>query len=316
MTQMTETDKKTNTEQTINAAVNTSLDESSSLSGTKLRKAILHLLAAALFFSLMTFFVRISGDLPTMQKTFFRNFFALFVATGAIVKNKIGFSVRKGNGVSLLMRCLFGTSGMIANFWAIDRLGIADANMLNKLSPFFAIIVSYFIMKEIPTLTDWSCVALAFIGSLFIIKPSVGIASIPALVGLYGGFGAGAAYAFVHKMGKTGQPGKTIVFYFSLFSCLVTGPFMIAGWHDMSLAQWGCLIGAGISAGIAQFNITAAYQNAPAKDISVFDYTQVIFAACLGMIFLNEFPDRYSLTGYVIIIGAAVIKWHIARKRK
>ena len=307
----TETNNKTDIKKST-ASV-TAQDET--VSGSRLRKAILHLLTAALFFSLMTFFVRISGDLPTMQKTFFRNFFALFVATGAILKNRIGFSVRKGNGVSLLMRCLFGTSGMIANFWAIDRLGIADANMLNKLSPFFAIIVSYFIMKEIPTAIDWSCVAIAFIGSLFIIKPSVGLASIPALVGLYGGFGAGAAYAFDHKMGKTGQPGKTIVFYFSLFSCLVTGPFLIFDWHPMSPAQWGCLIGAGVCAGIAQFNITAAYQNAPAKDISVFDYTQVIFAAVLGMIFLDEFPDIYSLIGYVIIIGAAVIKWQIARKR-
>jgi drug/metabolite transporter (DMT)-like permease len=286
------------------------------ISGTRLKKAILHLLAAAFFFSLMTFFVRISGDLPTMQKAFFRNFFALIIATGSLLKNRIGFSVRKGNGVSLLMRCLFGTSGMIANFWAIDRLGIADANMLNKLSPFFAIIVSYFIMKEIPSKLDWTCVAIAFIGSLFIIKPSAGLASIPALVGLYGGFGAGAAYAFVHKMGKTGQPGKTIVFYFSLFSCLVTGPFLIFDWHSMSIAQWGCLIAAGSSAAIAQFNITAAYQNAPAKDISVFDYTQVIFAAILGMIFLSEFPDYLSIIGYVTIIGAAVIKWQIARNRE
>ena len=213
------------------------------------------------------------------------------------------------------MRCLFGTSGMIANFWAIDRLGIADANMLNKLSPFFAIIVSYFIMKEIPSKTDWACVIMAFTGSLFIIKPSTGLAVIPALVGLYGGFGAGAAYAFVHKMGKTGQPGKTIVFYFSLFSCLVTGPFLIFDWHPMTLAQWGCLIGAGVAASGGQFNITAAYQNAPAKDISVFDYTQVIFAAILGMVFLSEFPDIYSIIGYVVIIGAAVIKWHIARNK-
>lgn len=282
---------------------------------TNIHKAILHLLLAAFFFSLMTFFVRISGDLPTMQKAFFRNFFALLIATGSILKNNVGFSIRKGNGVSVLMRCLFGTSGMIANFWAIDRLGIADANMLNKLSPFFAIIVSYFIMKEIPSKTDWACAIMAFTGSLFIIKPSTGLAVIPALVGLYGGFGAGAAYAFVHKMGKTGQPGKTIVFYFSLFSCLVTGPFLIFDWHPMTLAQCGCLIGAGVAASGGQFNITAAYQNAPAKDISVFDYTQVIFAAILGMVFLSEFPDIYSIIGYVVIIGAAVIKWNIARKK-
>jgi len=283
--------------------------------GTNIHKAIMHLLLAAFFFSLMTFFVRISGELPTMQKAFFRNFFALLIASGSILKNKVGFSIRKGNGISVLMRCLFGTSGMIANFWAIDRLGIADANMLNKLSPFFAIIVSYFIMKEIPSKTDWACVIMAFTGSLFIIKPSTGLAVIPALVGLYGGFGAGAAYAFVHKMGKTGQPGKTIVFYFSLFSCLVTGPFLIFDWHHMTLSQLLCLIGAGVAASGGQFNITAAYQNAPAKDISVFDYTQVIFAAILGMIFLSEFPDIYSIIGYIVIIGAAVIKWNIARKK-
>jgi drug/metabolite transporter (DMT)-like permease len=283
--------------------------------GTNIHKAIIHLLLAAFFFSLMTFFVRISGELPTMQKAFFRNFFALIIASGSILKNKVGFSIRKGNGISVLMRCLFGTSGMIANFWAIDRLGIADANMLNKLSPFFAIIVSYFIMKEIPSKSDWACVIMAFIGSLFIIKPSTGLAVIPALVGLYGGFGAGAAYAFVHKMGKTGQPGKTIVFYFSLFSCLVTGPFLIFDWHHMTPSQWLCLIGAGVAASGGQFNITAAYQNAPAKDISVFDYTQVIFAAFLGMIFLSEFPDIYSVIGYIVIIGAAVIKWNIARKK-
>ena len=283
--------------------------------GTNIHKAIMHLLLAAFFFSLMTFFVRISGELPTMQKAFFRNFFALLIASGSILKNKVGFSIRKGNGISVLMRCLFGTSGMIANFWAIDRLGIADANMLNKLSPFFAIIVSYIIMKEIPSKTDWACVIMAFTGSLFIIKPSTGLAVIPALVGLYGGFGAGAAYAFVHKMGKTGQPGKTIVFYFSLFSCLVTGPFLIFDWHHMTPSQWLCLIGAGVAASGGQFNITAAYQNAPAKDISVFDYTQVIFAAFLGMIFLSEFPDIYSIIGYIVIIGAAVIKWNIARKK-
>ncbi len=291
------------------------INKSTTKEGSNIRRAIIHLLFAALFFSLMTFFVRLSGDLPTMQKAFFRNFFALIIATVAIFKNKVGFSIRKGNGISVLCRCVFGTSGMIANFWAIDRLGIADANMLNKLSPFFAIIVSFFIMSEIPTRLDILCVLMAFGGSLFIIKPSTGIAVIPALVGLYGGFGAGAAYAFVHKMGKTGQPGKTIVFYFSLFSCLVTGPFMVFNWHPMTTSQWACLVAAGVCASGGQFNITAAYQNAPAKDISVFDYTQVIFAAILGMLFLSEFPDVYSLIGYVIIISAAFIKWQKAKKQ-
>lgn len=282
----------------------------------ELRLAILHILLAALGFAFMTFFVRISGDLPTMEKAFFRNFVALFIAVYTLFKKKVSFRVVENAKTSMFLRCFFGTTGLIANFWAIDHLGIADANMLNKLSPFFAIIMSYFIMKEIPNKVDWLCVILAFTGALFIIKPGLGFASFPALVGLYGGFGAGTAYAYVHKMGKLGQPGPAIVFYFSLFSCLLTLPFMIAQWTPMAPWQLGCLIMAGVSAAVGQFNITAAYQLAPAKSISVFDYTQVIFAAILGFLFLSEIPDLFSFIGYAVIILAAVFKWEYNRRKQ
>jgi drug/metabolite transporter (DMT)-like permease len=82
----------------------------------------------------------------------------------------------------------------------------------------------------------------------------------------------------------------------------------------MLLGQLGCLIMAGISAAIAQFNITAAYQLAPAKSISVFDYTQVIFAAILGFLFLSEIPDIFSFIGYAVIIFAAIFKWEYGRR--
>ena len=77
----------------------------------------------------------------------------------------------------------------------------------------------------------------------------------------------------------------------------------------MTLKQWIILIFAGIAAMGGQLNITAAYTYAPAKDISVFDYSQILFAALLGFLFLDQLPDVYSLIGYVIIIGAAIFRW-------
>ena len=68
----------------------------------------------------------------------------------------------------------------------------------------------------------------------------------------------------------------------------------------------------GTAAALGQFSITSAYRFAPAKNISVFDYTQVIFAAILGFIFLGEFPTIYSFIGYAIIIGVAVVRWRKA----
>lgn len=273
-------------------------------------KGIVCILFAAVGFSFMTFFVRISGDLPTMQKAFFRNAFAAVVAIVLLIKEGKGIHIAKGNRLDIFWRCAFGTSGLICNFYAIDHLGIADANMLNKLSPFFAIIVSIPLLKEVPSKIDIVTTIIAFIGALFIIRPTGGAEAIPALLGLYGGFGAGTAYAFVRKLGKKGERTPIIVMCFSLFSCLFTGPFLIFDFHPMSLKQFICLMLAGVGASIGQFSITTAYKYAPAKEISVFDYTQVIFAAMWGMLFLNEIPVALSILGYVIIIGMAVLRWY------
>ena len=277
-------------------------------------KGIIFIILAAFGFSLMAFFVRLSGDLPTMQKAFFRNFVAIFISTAVLIKEKQPFRIVKENRSDIILRCLFGTSGLVANFYAIDRLGIADANMLNKLSPFFAIIISIFILKEIPTKLDIIVTIIAFLGALLIIRPTGLISEfMPALVGLYGGFGAGTAYVFVRKLGKKGERTSVIVFCFSAFSCLVTLPFLLFDYHPMTVSQWLCLIMAGVSASLGQFSITTAYKFAPAREISVFDYTQVIFATLLGMIFLAETPHPLSICGYAVIIGVAVFRWHRLR---
>ena len=279
-------------------------------------KGIMCIIAAAAGFSLMTFFVRISGDVPTMQKVFFRNAVALMIAIVTLVAEHDNFHIAKGNRFDILMRCIFGTSGVIFNFYAIDRLELSDANMLNKLSPFFAILLSVPILKEKPTKRDVAATMIAFIGALFIIRPSgSNIQLIPALSGLYSGFGAGMAYVFVRKLGKKGERTPIIVMCFSLFSCLISLPFIIFDYHPMEFKQWLCLIMAGVSAALGQFGITTAYKFAPAKDISVFDYTQVIFAAMLGIFFLSEVPHTLSIIGYVIIIGVAVYRWQVAKTK-
>lgn len=279
------------------------------------RQGILYIIMAGFFFALMTFFVRLSGDLPTMEKAFFRNAVAAVIAFGTLVKSKEKFAFKKENIPDLFMRSLCGTLGLICNFYAIDKLNIADANILNKLSPFFAILMSYFILKEKANKIEWLSVIVAFTGALFVVKPSFNMQFVYAMIGVCGGLGAGIAYTFVRKLGKKGERGPVIVLCFSVFSCVVTMPFLMFQFRPMSLSQFGFLILAGVSAAGGQFSITKAYTKAPARDISVFDYTQVLFAALLGFLFLDQIPDMLSLIGYVIIIGSAVFKWAYIRKQ-
>ena len=273
------------------------------------KQGILFIIMAGFFFALMTFFVRISGELPTMEKAFFRNAVAAVIAFVTMIRSGMNFRPTKENVPDLFMRSLCGTIGLICNFYAIDKLNIADANILNKLSPFFAIIMSAVILKEKANKTEWLCVIVAFIGALCVIKPSFQMQSVYAMIGMLGGLGAGAAYTFVRKLGKNGVPGPVIVLCFSVFSCLVSIPFMIINFVPMTARQLLFLLLAGISAACGQFSITKAYTKAPAREISVFDYTQVLFAALLGFLFLDQIPDQLSFLGYAIIIGSAVFKW-------
>ena len=262
----------------------------------------------------MSLFVRLAGDLPTMEKAFFRNAIAALFAIVLLSRTPEKFYIKKESWPDLIRRSLYGTMGVVLNFWAIDHITIADANVLNKMSPFFAIIMSAIILKEKATKKEWAIVAVAFLGSVLVIKPTAGVASIPALAGLLSGFGAGAAYTYVRKLGISGERGPVIIMVFSMFSCLVCLPFMIFDYHPMTWAQFLILLGAGLAAMGGQLTITAAYTFAPAREISVFDYTSIIFASMMGLIAFGEIPDALSICGYIIIIAMAILKWHQSLK--
>ncbi len=270
-------------------------------------KGICYILVAAFGFSLMSTFVKLAGDLPAIQKAFFRNFIALLFILIFMLKEHISFKPEKGNLPALFGRCFCGTVGLLCNFYAIGKLNLSDANMLNKLSPFFAILFSVILLKEKPTLVQVIGVLMAFAGSLCIIKPGFeNPALIPAIAGAIGGMGAGAAYTFVRKLGGRHENSKRIVFYFSAFSCLVCLPFLLFSYAPMTGKQFLFLVLAGAFACVGQLGITQAYLCAPAKEISVYDYTQVIFAAVLGYFIFGDIPDWLSILGYFLICGAGV----------
>ncbi|MGM9629320.1 DMT family transporter [Butyricicoccus sp.] len=282
---------------------------------SKKTKGILFIILSAFCFALMNLFVRLSGDLPSMQKSFFRNLVAFIFALAVLLRSEEKFKFNHKNLPLLILRATFGTLGILCNYYAVDHLVLSDASMLNKLSPFFAVIISYFYLKEKVTPFQISAVIIAFLGALCIIKP--GFSSLttgPALLGALGGLGAGAAYTMVRKLSLNGERGPFIVFFFSAFSCVFCLPYLLFAYHPMTLQQLAFLLLAGLAAAGGQFAITAAYANAPAREISVFDYSQIVFAALLGFIFLEQIPDALSIIGYIIICGTSIAMFFYNQK--
>ena len=102
------------------------------------KQGIIYIIMAGFFFALMTFFVRMSGDLPTMQKAFFRNAVAAVAAVILLAKSDEGFKIKKDSWKGLFLRSFFGTTGLICNFYAVDHLpfGLATTEKSGlKISP-------------------------------------------------------------------------------------------------------------------------------------------------------------------------------------
>lgn len=281
------------------------------------QKGTIYIILSAFFFAMMNVFVRLAGDLPSFEKSFFRNLIAMFVAMIVLIKNKEGFEYQKKDLPILLLRATFGTIGILANFYAVDHLLLADASILQKMNPFFVIIFSYFILKEKISWKQIVMIIIAFIGAMFVVKPSFDNSHLLAsLIAIFGAMSAGLAYTLVRLLSERGVSKSKIVFFFSAFSCLVLLPYLIVQYKPMSLLQFFYLIMAGLMATGGQFSITTAYSYAPGKDISIFDYSQILFSAIAGFILFNQIPDQLSFIGYMIIFIIAIMNYRFNQNAK
>ena len=287
-------------------------------------KGTLCLIASAFGFAMMGMFVRLTDDLggpiSCFQKGFFRNAVAVVIAAGLFwphgrsrdLKGRASrpspFSIFHSTFYILLLRSVLGTAGIFLNFYAISHIPLADAMMLNKLAPFFTVAFSWVFLGERLRLAQGACLAGALLGAACVVKPGFAAAALfPALCGFAGGVSAGGAYACVHALGRRQVDPRLIVLFFSAFSCLASVPFMVADFAPMTLPQVGALIGAGATAAMGQFGVTAAYRFAEPRSIAAWDYTNILFAALFGLLLFGQIPDVLSVVGFVAIVASALM---------
>lgn len=284
------------------------------MENTQKTKGILLIITSALFYAIMSVFVSKAGELPFFEKVLFRNLVSTAVAAGMLIKKRVPLRVSRDCTVPLILRSLFGTISVFCNYYAIDHLLLASSNSLSKLSPFFAILLSAIFLKEKVSRQQFLCIALAFVGSLFLLIPALGTVGFSTLVGLMGGFAAGAVHVCLRSMKSRGTESAVIVLTFSVSSTLIALIPTILYYEPISPYQLFCLLMAGATCAVAQFSLTGAYRYAAAKDISIYESTQIIFSALLGLLLFGQIPSLSNLIAYVLILVASYLLFCYHRK--
>ncbi len=275
---------------------------------TDKQKSILAMLISALGFSIMGVFVKLTGEIPVAQKVLFRTYTISIVSF--IFLKMYGLSLKNIKHHKLLMlRSAFGTIGLLLNFYSLDHLILSDANVIFRLSTVFVIILSWIFLGEKISRKQMMTILLAFIGVIFVMKPEFSIRLVPYIIAVTGAFAAAAAYTTLRPLGKVVHP-VTVVFYFAAFSSIVLTPYVFINYVSMTGIQLLFAFLAGIGAVMGQLGVTIAYKLAPARDVSIYNYSGVVFSALFSILIFDSVPDVLSILGYIIIFGASYLMYY------
>ena len=122
-----------------------------------IKKGIAWLLFSAFGFSMMGMFVKAAGDIPFIQKTLFRNSVAFIIAFTTLIiharKDKSILHIEKRAYLWLFLRCVIGVTGIFGNFYAIGKLKLGDAAMLQKIKELDSRYNVYF--RQHPYIPAW-----------------------------------------------------------------------------------------------------------------------------------------------------------------
>ncbi len=280
----------------------------------------LFMIISALCFALMSAVVKQAQDIPFMQKVFFRNFVMALLVLPVLLQRARGGGGKKvffgspGNRVRLLIRSLSGFFGVILYFFSVERLQLGDSAMLNKLSAFFVIILSAVFLGERIRRYQLPALAAAFGGALLIIKPGFNMHIIPAVAGVSAAVLAATAYTIISSL-KGREDSLTIIFWFSAISTIGSLVPVLIIWQSPDTAELVFLVLTGVFAAAGQYFLTLAYSTGPAGEVSIYNYTHVVFSATAGFVLWREVPDLFSICGALLIIGAAVFLYFRRRSK-
>ena len=209
------------------------------------------------------------------------------------------------------LRAMIGMVGMAFNFGAFILLPLTEATTIGFTMPIFATLLAVPLLREVPGIHRWSAIVIGFIGILIVARPDT--AHFPPLglaVAITGAILTAIINLVVRDLSRTENP-TVIVFWFTLLSMPPLGLAMLYLGRSHDPLTWGLLVLIGLTGCTAQLLMTAALRWAPVSVVLGMDYSSILWATLLGLVFWGEWPLASTWIGGILIIGSGL---YIARR--
>jgi len=257
----------------------------------------------------------LSTQMDSLEVVFFRNIIGVILIGISFLKmpvNQVG-----GKPFLLFFRGLMGFMALVAFFYNIAHISLADAMTFSRTSPMFTALLAFWFLKEKIGKKEVLALIVGFIGIIFIMKPNGLQLDLTDILGLLSGIGAALAYTSVKELKKY-YDTRVIVMSFMLTGTI--GPLLLMVFNDFlhveflkasfvlpDLKMWIYIAGLGASATVAQIYMTKAYGIAKAGIVGAVSYANILFSLLLGVMLGDALPDLLGAFGIILVIIGGIL---------
>ncbi len=278
--------------------------------GDNVPRAVMFMLASTVLFGVMAVCIRLaSKELHAFEIAFFRNFFGFVFTLPLLYRH--GFAILKTNKLPLyFMRCVIGIVSMLAGFWAIVHLPLAQAIAISYSTPLFVTIGAVLVLGEVVRARRWTAVLVGFLGVIVLMHPSPDTFSVASLVALLAAVMSASVAISIKFLSRTEKPDAIVIYTTMIWVPLSLLPALFV-WTTPTGITWLWIVLSGLFGTTAHLCWTRALKLADASLLTPISFMQVIIVGAFGYFLFDEPVDRWTWIGVAIIFGSNI---YIARR--
>lgn len=289
------------------------MTSASPASGRQIRPvaAALFMLAACGCFAFNSVFVRLAAEqgMHPFVVAFFRNLFS-FAILLPLTAGKSGWSVLIPRNLGLLTaRGSINGASMLAWFYAVPLIPLADLTALGFTAPLWATVLAVLLLGEVVRWRRWAATFIGFLGVVVILQPGFSEVHWATSLVLFSSAMWALTIIIVRKLTFIERP-ETILLYQALMMAAIAGVPAIFVWTTPTGDVWIWLIALGILAAAAHSFHVRAYSMQEVAALQPLDFARLPIIAVAAWAIFGEVPSPAVWIGALIVFAAGTYISH------
>ena len=263
------------------------------------------MLLAGVGFTGMSVCIKVAArTMPVFEIVALRAVFALLVISPAIFRAPRGFLRTQRPGAHVL-RSLFGICGIATMMLSLLHLDLTLATTLGFTRTLFMIVLAVMFLGEVVRWRRTLATCIGFAGVVVCVQPGAAGFEPWTLVGAVAAIFAAGVTTMVKRLTTTEPPLRILVWSYLIIGLIAPIP-AAAIWKTPTIDELIAIALMGVFSAWGSSCMVNSLRVGEATAVAPFEYSRLLFAALVGMLFFAERPSLETLLGAALIVGSTL----------